>query len=276
MELIVGVCRYALPVMAFIILIKCFMTLFIGRPVNENYAYIEDTQTGEKITLNMWETSIGKSKTCDIILGYDVISRFHAVICRRVDGWYIFDTLSKNGTYVKKTASDKPVRVEKAGFLIEDGCIICLSNREYRFTVTNDPVIRVGKRKKVRGGDSKAADRSQSGKADVIYASPAKADKKESGQAALISRKKGTVYIFIENAVTIGSSVSCDIRVQNPTVSRLHAIFTENNGKWYITDKNSTNGTTVNDSRISGTRVLKNNDVIGISDELFEFTDDYR
>ena len=65
-------------------------------------------------------------------------------------------------------------------------------------------------------------------------------------------------------------------RSHNPTVSRLHAVMTKNNGKWYITDKNSTNGTSVNGVRIAGTKTLKNNDVIEISDEVFDFTDDYR
>lgn len=276
MELIVGICRYTLPVLAFIILVKCFMTLLIGHPVNENYAYIEDKKTGERIALNMWETSIGKSKTCDIMLGHDVISRFHAVICRRVDGWYVFDTISKNGTYVKKTASEKPEKVPEEGMLIEDGNIICFSNREYRFTITNDPIIRVGKRKKVKGNVSQTAARNTAA-GETIYAPGAGSSQQTaSRQAALISKKKGTIYLLIENAVTIGSSKSNDIRLQNPTVSRLHAILTKNNGWWYITDKNSTNGTTVNGVRIKGTQMLRKNDVIGVSDEFFTFTNDYR
>lgn len=266
MGLIVGICRYALPFLAFVILIKCFMTLLIGHPVNENYACIEDSSTGEKMALNTWETSIGKSKTCDIMLSYDVISRFHAVICRRVDGWYVFDTLSKNGTYVKKNASDKPEKVGDSGMLIEDGNIICLSNKEYRFTVTNDPVMRVGKHKKVK--DDRYGDKENENSHT--------AETRASGQAALISRRRGTIYLLIENAVTIGSSKGSDIRIQNPTVSRLHAIMTKNNGKWYITDKNSTNGTTVNGDTVSGTKMLRKNDIIGISDEIFDFTDDYR
>lgn len=270
MELIVGFCRYALPLLAFIILVKCFMTLLIGHPVNENYAFIEDSKTGEKIALNTWETSIGKSKTCDIMLGYDVISRFHAVICRRVDGWYVFDTLSKNGTYVRKSETSKPEKVEDGGMLIEDGDIICFSNREYRFNVANDPVMRVGKRKKLKSNPEPQS-------AETIHAASARNDRQQKvKQPALISRSKGTIYLLVENAVTIGSSQSCDIRIQNRTVSRLHAILTKNNGYWYITDKNSTNGTRVNGEPVTGTKMLRNNDAVSISTELFTFTDDYK
>lgn len=324
MALIVGVCRYALPVLAFIILVKCFMTLLIGHPVNENYAYIEDSKTGEKIALNLWETSIGKSKTCDIMLGYDVISRFHAVICRRVDGWYVFDTLSKNGTYIKKFSGDKPVKVEAKGTMIEHGNIVCFSNREYRFIITNDPVVRVGKKKKFKNADkyndaaepkTSALKNSDKAKESITMDKPDIVIKKKSlsqggayektisgdvfsnsqqnkksetiitqspqkqvkvKQAALINQKTGYIYLLVENAVTIGSLLSSDIRISNPTVSRLHAVMTKSDGKWHITDRNSTNGTTVNDSPISGTTTLKNNDIVGISNEKFTFTDDYR
>lgn len=314
MALIVGFCRYALPVMAFIILVKCFMTLLIGHPVNENYAYIEDCESGEKIALNLWETSIGKSKTCDIMLGYDVISRFHSVICRRVDGWYVFDTNSKNGTYIKKSASEKPVQVEASGTMIEHGNIICFSNREYRFVITNDPVVRVGKKKKLKGvskntysqpesvdynnysqSDGKRIEtnkQSVSGsnaykseisgdvysgqsQGETVFTSPER-QKGRVKQAALFNRKTGYTYLLTENAVTIGSLMGSDIRISNPTVSRLHAVMTRSDGIWHITDRNSTNGTTINSVKISGTAVLRNNDVIGISDESFIFTDDYR
>lgn len=270
MGLIVGICRYVLPLLTIFIFGKCFMTLFIGHPVNEDFAYIEDISTNEKMVLNTWETSIGKSKTCDIMLSYDVISRFHSVICRRVDGWYVFDTLSKNGTYVKKDESSEPVKVEKNGALIENGNILCFSNKEYYFKVTNDPVIRVGKRKiMINKSYSAGAAKKDSTAYTVNW-------KNADGQAALIKEKTGTIYLLVENAVTIGSNKNSDIRIQNPTVSRLHAVMTGANGQWYITDKNSTNGTTVNGERLHNMKVLKNNDRIGINDEIFIFTDDYR
>lgn len=275
MELIVAVCRYALPVLTFIILIKCFMTLLIGHPVNENYAYIEDLMTGEKIALNTWETSIGKSKTCDIMLDYDVISRFHAVICRRVDGWYIFDTLSKNGTYIRNSSREKPDKVENSGRMIESGNIICFSNKEYRFYITNDPVMRIGKKMKGKTQKQEPVNYSAPFRPQEVIYSPV-AEQAKTRQAALISRNSGKIYLLAEDAVTVGSSKSCDLRIANPTVSRIHAVLMRNNNNWYITDKNSTNGTTVNGVKLTGTRMLLKNDIIAISNEYFIFNNDYR
>lgn len=273
MELITALCRYALPVLTFIILIKCFLTLLIGHPVNENYAYIEDVSTGEKLPLNTWETSIGKSKTCDIMLDYDVISRFHSVICRRVDGWYVFDTVSKNGTYVKKARNERPEKVEKDGMMIESGNIICFSNKEYQFTIANDPVMSIGKKKKkakdVYETPNKAildTDRTSAGEQNTRY----------SAQTALISKRTGKIYLLAENTVTVGSGKYCDLKIMNQTVSRMHAVIARGVTGWYIVDKNSTNGTTVNGEVIKGRRELRKNDVIGFSDELFTFNDDYR
>ena len=276
MGLIVGLCRYALPVLAFFILVKCVMTLLIGHPVNENYAYIEDTSNGAKLQLNTWETSIGKSKTCDIMLSYDVISRFHAVICRRVDGWYVFDTLSKNGTYVRKTNGDKPEKVEMGGMMIEDGNIICFSNKEYRFTITNDPVIRVGKHKRGRNKLNVQSKPLTQAKQETIFTGSASSASASHKQPALVSVERGTIYLLVEDTITIGSGKGSDIRIQNPTVSRNHAVISKNSGLWYISDKNSTNGTFVNGVRVSNAQVIRQNDTISISNEFFRFIENYR
>jgi len=57
---------------------------------------------------------------------------------------------------------------------------------------------------------------------------------------------------LIREKLSIGRRDSCDIRLQFPNVSGLHAELTFRNGYWYIRDCNSTNGVKVN-----GTRVLE-------------------
>lgn len=143
MQFVIGFCRYALPLLTFIILFKCFQTLLIGHPINKTYGYIIDRRTGDKIPLNTWETSIGRSKSCDISLTYGDVSRFHAVICRRVDGWYLFDTLSKLGTFVNGEKIDSSTT-------IKHGDEIQFSGNSFVFAITDDPVIQVGKKKRRR------------------------------------------------------------------------------------------------------------------------------
>jgi len=57
---------------------------------------------------------------------------------------------------------------------------------------------------------------------------------------------------LIREKLSIGRRDSCDIRLQFPNVSGVHAELTFRNGYWYVRDCNSTNGVKVN-----GTRVLE-------------------
>ncbi len=141
MEFITAVSRYILPAVTFILLTKCIMTLLFGHPREKIYGYIIDMKTGEKYALNMWETSIGRSNSCDITVTYNTVSRSHAVISRRIDGWYVYDLNSKSGIKINGVMCEKKATVN-------NGDIISLSNMHFRFEVVDDPVQPVGKKKK--------------------------------------------------------------------------------------------------------------------------------
>ncbi|MBQ6019724.1 MAG: FHA domain-containing protein [Clostridia bacterium] len=55
---------------------------------------------GKTMDISSWEVSIGRARSCDIVLNYPTVSRFHAVVARRGKGWMIFDTGSKSGVFV--------------------------------------------------------------------------------------------------------------------------------------------------------------------------------
>lgn len=140
MDLVIGVSRYILPLITLIILIKCMLSLLFGHPKEKTYGYIIDKLDGERYPLNMWETSIGRSNSCDVVIGYDTVSRFQAVISRRIDGWYIYDLLSKSGILVNGEKIDKKA-------MISGGDVLTFGNAQYRFEIADDPVQLVGKRK---------------------------------------------------------------------------------------------------------------------------------
>ena len=145
MNIIWAISRYILPIITVVILIKCILTLMLGHPKEKIYGYIIDMKSGNRHALNMWETSVGRSKSCDIVLSYDTVSRSHAVISRRIDGWYLHDLLTKaelkvNGTKVEQKA------------LIKDGDMISFGGHRFRFEVADDPVQTVGKNKKQAKG----------------------------------------------------------------------------------------------------------------------------
>ncbi|MBL9019787.1 MAG: FHA domain-containing protein [Myxococcales bacterium] len=51
--------------------------------------------------------------------------------------------------------------------------------------------------------------------------------------------------------VTIGVATACDIVLDDASVSKRHAYFTENNGIWLLTDADSSAGTLINNQPLS-------------------------
>ena len=75
MEFITDISRIVLPIITVILLVKCILALWLGHPKEKIYGYISDMHSGERHPLNMWETSIGRGSSCDIVLPYDSIPR---------------------------------------------------------------------------------------------------------------------------------------------------------------------------------------------------------
>ena len=63
--------------------------------------------------------------------------------------------------------------------------------------------------------------------------------------------------------ITIGRSSNSDIQIDNLAVSKQHARLMKNDGQYVVEDLNSTNGTFLNDERVSKA-VLKHNDIVTI------------
>ncbi len=61
---------------------------------------LEDINTKEELPILYWENTVGRNKHCDIKINDPAISREHAVIFRRKEGWFITDTNSKYGVFL--------------------------------------------------------------------------------------------------------------------------------------------------------------------------------
>jgi pSer/pThr/pTyr-binding forkhead associated (FHA) protein len=84
----------------------------------------------------------------------------------------------------------------------------------------------------------------------------------------LIELGTGCVYPVPRDGLTIGRGAECDITVDDPGVSRRHAVVKPGRGGFTITDE-SANGTFVNGHRMTGAQALKHGDVVGIGTEEF-------
>lgn len=94
---------------------------------------LEDMTSHKGIPVLYWENSIGRSRSCDIVLRDATASRAHAVLMRRESGWLVTDTGSKAGTYV----NGKKVR-EKATVLPGDVIAMGSTSLMLKRTVDSD------------------------------------------------------------------------------------------------------------------------------------------
>lgn len=77
--------------------------------------------------------------------------------------------------------------------------------------------------------------------------------------------KEKPVHRFIVNEgkpILIGRTSEADVTLDNPSISREHAVVEHEKGRDYLTDKGSTNGTMVNGKKITKRTHLTANDEI--------------
>lgn len=288
MEFITVFSRFTVPLITVIILVKCIMTLLLGHPTEKTYGYIVNMMTGERYALNMWETSIGRSPSCDIVINHDLIPRFQAVISRRIDGWYIYDVFMRSSIKINGKAFNKKSTVNQ-------GDIITFSDMKFRFEITNDPVQRVGKKK---GGKKEQRPSSPQRPASHRPVQPGvnpevppllrknmdsaamrrgsytiEAPNRNQGttrritQPYITNKDTGETFILCGNEVTIGSGRRSDIVLMSNQVARLHALLVLYEDGWAIEDVSSGRGTLLNGNRITSPQLLFDGDIIALGDE---------
>jgi hypothetical protein len=71
--------------------------------------------------------------------------------------------------------------------------------------------------------------------------------------------------------LTVGSAPDNDVVIDGPSVSRVHAVVQHLNGRWFIEDCGSRNGTMVNKRRLSGMVVLNSKDEVSLGRVPLQF-----
>ncbi|HTK06889.1 MAG TPA: protein kinase [Ktedonobacteraceae bacterium] len=85
----------------------------------------------------------------------------------------------------------------------------------------------------------------------------------------------GRSYRFHQDVTTIGRTNGNDLVISGRTVSRRHARLWFAEGRWFLEDLQSANGTLVNNTRIYQPVVLNDGDVINFGDEVVIFNITY-
>ena len=125
-DLAIVALRILMPVYAIIIVYQCYAAMRRRRRPEKPLVTLYNTVTGLKLPVIFWENSIGRSRASDIVVDDPAVSRNHCVLLRRASGWYICDTGSKGGTYVKGEEAVGRTRV-----LIDD--VISVGNSQFQF-----------------------------------------------------------------------------------------------------------------------------------------------
>ena len=83
-------------------------------------------------------------------------------------------------------------------------------------------------------------------------------------------------FLIGQGKVLIGRSPECDIKIDNPAISRRHASIEFNNDGYILVDLGSSNGTFLNGEPLNAPTALKPGDVIGLAKFELQFQDDIR
>ena len=234
--------RYVFAAIAVIILLRCVISLFRLRPRREAMATLVNLADDSEIVIENWETSIGRSRACDISLrDYNTVSRFHAVLALRKEGWFIFDTDSKTGVYV----NGKQIR---HAALIKDGDTVSFGNAVMRFS------------SKGYGTEENTEKTAKKSKQATDYTNATR----------LVNLADKSAY-YLKGSCLIGRDRNCNICLPVNDISREHAEIYLTKEGWMVADLNSHNGTFLNGELVFDAYPLYDGDIISIGAYSFMF-----
>ena len=233
MEALEYILRYILCFLAIAVILNCVWSLIRLRPDKKVYAVLVDMANDKQYPITCYETSVGRSKLCDVIFSNSTVSRFHAVVALRKDGFYVFDTESKSGVYVNEK------QIEKKETL-SNGDIIAFGTAIMKFYIGND------------------ANNDYSHKSEKKQVIP-----------KLVNIVDGHEFPLDGDFVTIGRQKGSNIELLAPFVSRQQAEVFRSKGKWYIENYGTVTKTMLNGEVVNRVTPLYDGDVIKIGDFAF-------
>lgn len=229
--------RYLLSAFAIAVLINCAVSLLRLRPKKKVYALFRDLVNNKEYEMTCYETSVGRARNTDIRFKLPSVSRAHAVIALRKDGFYIFDTESKQGVYVNGEKIDKKAK-------LSHGDTVAFGMEIMKFYIA-----------------SEAADDIKNTKNTApVYR-----------QYTLTDIVSADEFLLEGDYVTVGREAGSNIEISAPNVSRKQAVLTNEDGTWYLHNLSRTTPTLLNGQTVVKPMSMRVGDVIKFADFAFIF-----
>jgi pSer/pThr/pTyr-binding forkhead associated (FHA) protein len=204
----------------------------------------DDQATKTVVHLVREDYTLGRDEGNAVRLTERNISRKHARLAKQSDEWRLHDLTSYNGCYVNGARVAEPQKLMH-GDLIQLGDYRLTLEDEAQSASSDDGVLTLPGRQ----GINTQSDRL------VLIAGP--------GQ--------GQEFVLATERLVIGRGEECEVSVNHPSVSRVHAeIRRIGDGRWEIVDLSSANGVRVNGSELPNS-LLDSRDVIELGDVVLKF-----
>lgn len=250
MEFFADIGRLFLPFIALLILLNCALSLLKGNKRPGTLGYLVNSANGDKIPLRGFETSVGRSNSCDIVLSYNTVSRFHAVLSKQKSGWFVSDTNSKTGTFINAEKTENRIK-------LENGDSVVFGNAVFRFV---DALVEDTEHTHENETIPKLYETDER-----FYTGEVWSESKNPASSFIVNETTGETFMLDDlQSCLIGRSDEAHIQIDFASVSRCHALLSRQGERWLVEDLNSTCGTLLNSEAIYEIKKLTNGDVLDI------------
>jgi pSer/pThr/pTyr-binding forkhead associated (FHA) protein len=236
---------------------------------------------------------IGRSRQCDISVDSGLLSRHHAsVLVVNPEMVILKDLDSTNGTFINSMRVTSTARLKHGDVItIGDEKLVFIDtelgegegNRDQLFASQLPDLADDGSNRTMiessffrvvnlpgaeHAGVESAEENNSQWLARALGKKPLDANRTPAVLLVKSGNKKGSVIelklpVGVDREWSLGRGQLCDVVLDDPTVSSLHAIIRWENGCWEICDNRSTNGVSVNGKKVNRT-LFENSDTLTI------------
>jgi len=195
---------------------------------------------------------IGRDAGCDVVVPRNEVSRRHAEVAPTDSGYLVRD-MSSNGVYVNGERVQGSQRLARAD-------VIRVGGEEFRFYADVVNPTPPSASLATAEGVVLKADTPTPSLANTLFNQRVVEDPRTILATLEVLNEgpsKGVRYQIRTPLAHIGRGANSDVRLTDESVSEIHAKIQRRDDGWYAVDMNSTNGTWVDGSRVTGERRLE-------------------